>query len=118
MALATAKPTAVGRKLDAIREKGGLQGREIAQLLGTTPQTVSRWGTGKAEPQRRCLDRLLALAWVVEELAELYPPDETRLWLFSPHRMLEGERPADRIERDRVHDVLALIAQLRDGTFV
>ena len=108
---------ALARKLDSIRDEVGVQGREIAQLLGTTPQTVSRWRTGKAEPQRRSLDRLLTLAWLAEELAEFYPPDEARLWLFSPHRLLQGQRPADRIEEDRVDDVLALIAQLRDGSY-
>ncbi len=108
---------ALVRKLDAIRDGAGVQGREIAQLLGTTPQTVSRWRTGKAGPQRRSLDRLLTLAWLAEELAEFYPPDEARLWLFSPHRLLEGQRPADRIEEGRVDDVLALIAQLRGGSY-
>lgn len=116
---AATKPgaTALARKLDSIQERSGIQGREIAQLLDTTPQTVSRWRTGKAEPQRRGLDRLLTLAWLAEELAEFYPPDEARLWLFSPHRLLGGERPADRIAEGRIDDVLALIAQLRDGSY-
>ena len=119
MAVATQRgATALTRRLDAIRDQIGVQGREIAQLLGTTPQTVSRWHTGKAEPQRRSLDRLLALAWLAEELAEFYPADEARLWLFSPHRLLGGLRPADRIEEDRIDDVLALVAQLRDGSYV
>jgi uncharacterized protein (DUF2384 family) len=58
-----------------------------------------------------------ALAEVTEKLAEFYPPDEARLWLFSPHWLLEGQSPADRIDEDRVDDVLALIAQLRDGSY-
>ena len=37
--------TAVARKLNSIRESGGIRGREIAQLLETTPQTVSRWSS-------------------------------------------------------------------------
>lgn len=111
------RDTALARKLDLIQEDVGVHGREIAQLLGTTPQTVSRWRTGKAEPQRRRLDRLLTLAWLAEELSEFYSPDEARLWLFSPHRLLGGDRPADRIEEDRIDDVLALVAQLRDGSY-
>lgn len=110
---------AVASRLDAIRDRGGIKAREIAQLLDTTPQTVSRWRTGKVEPQPGSLHRLLTLEWLVGELAEFYPdPTEARLWLFSPHRLLNGERPADRIEQGRVDDVLALIAQLRDGAFV
>lgn len=117
-AVAQRGTTALARRLDAIRNAIGVKGRDIAQLLGTTPQTVSRWHTGKAEPQRDSLDRLLALGWLAEEMAEFYPADEARLWLFSPHRLLGGQRPADRIEEDRIDDVLALVAQLRDGSYV
>lgn len=109
---------AVANRLDAIREHGGIKAREVAQLLDTTPQTVSRWRTGKVEPQPDRLQRLLTLEWLVGELAEFYAPDEARLWLFAPHRLLDGDRPADRIQQGKVDDVLRLIAQLRDGAFV
>jgi transcriptional regulator with XRE-family HTH domain len=104
--------------LDAIRNRGGIKSREVAQLLDTTPQTVSRWRTGKVEPQPDRLRRLLTLEWLLGELAEFYSPAEARLWLFAPHRLLGGDRPADRIQQGKVDDVLALIAQLRDGAFV
>lgn len=109
--------SAVASRLSAIRGHGGIKGREIAQLLDTTPETVSRWNTGKTEPQPDRLQRLLALEWLLDQLSDLYEPDEARLWLFSPHRLLDGDRPADRIQADRVDEVLALIAQLRDGAF-
>lgn len=109
---------ALATRLDAIRNHGGVKSREIAQLLDTTPQTVSRWRTGKVQPQPDRLQRLLALEWLVDELAELYEPDHARLWLFAPNRLLGGDRPADRIQHDRLDDVLAVIAQLRDGAFV
>ena len=65
------------------------------------------------------LDRSVnpTLAWLTEELAEFYPHGEARLWLFSPHRLLEGQRPVDRIEEGRVDEVLTLIAQLRTGSY-
>lgn len=110
--------SAVAIRLDAIRDRGGIKGREIAQLLDTTPETVSRWNTGKSEPQPDRLQRLLALEWLLDQLSDLYEPEEARLWLFSPHRLLGGDRPADRIQVDRINDVLALIAQLREGAFV
>jgi transcriptional regulator with XRE-family HTH domain len=109
---------AVAQRLDAIRNNGGIRSREVAQLLDTTPQTVSRWRTGKVEPQPDRLQRLLTLEWLIGELAEFYEPDQTRLWLFAPHRLLAGERPADRIQRGQLDDVLTLISQLRDGAFV
>ncbi len=108
---------AIATRLDSIKERGGIRSREIAQLLETTPETVSRWNTGKTEPQPDRLHRLLALEWLLDQLADLYEPDEARLWLFSPHRLLDGDRPADRIQADRIDDVLGLLAQLRDGAF-
>ncbi len=105
-------------RLDKMRERGGIKGREIAQLLGTTPETVSRWNTGKTEPQPDRLQRLLILEWIIDELAQFYEPDEARLWFFSPHRLLGGDRPADRIQQGNADEVRVLIAQLKDGAYV
>lgn len=109
--------SALAVRLDSIKARGGVRAREIAQLLDTTPQTVSRWQTGRAEPQPEGLQRLLALEWLVEQLADFYPPDEARLWLFSRHTQLAGRRPADLIAEGRTEEVLAIIDQLRDGAY-
>jgi transcriptional regulator with XRE-family HTH domain len=109
--------TAVGARLDSIRMRAGIKSRDVAQLLDTTPETISRWRKGRVEPSSERLGRLLTLEWLVDQLAEFYRPDEARLWLFAPHRLLDGERPADRIKQGHVDDVLALIAQLRDGAY-
>ena len=108
----------VSSSLEVVRDKAGISFREVAQLLNTTPETVSRWNTGRADPQPRKFKKLATLAWLSEQLAEFYKPEEARLWLFTPQRLLRGETPADRIEHDRLEDVLALIAQLQDGAFV
>jgi transcriptional regulator with XRE-family HTH domain len=110
--------TAVATRLDRIRDRSGMKSREVAQLLDTTPETISRWQRGRVEPGRDRLERLLTLEWLVDQLGEFYEPDEARLWLFSPHKLLGGERPADRIQGGRVDDVLALISQLQDGAYV
>jgi len=112
---------ALASKLDAIKEKGGVKSRDLAQLLATTPQTVSRWQSGKTEPQGDQLRKLLALEWLAGQLADLYAPDEAKLWIFSPHRLLQGESPAERIQSkgmDGIDDVLALINQIKEGAFV
>lgn len=108
---------AVAARLDVIRDRAGIRSRDVAQLLDTTPQTVSRWRSG-VEPQRERLQRLLTLEWLVTQLAEIYEPDEAKLWLFSPHQLLHGDRPADRIQDGRVDDVLTLVSQLADGAYV
>lgn len=111
-------PGAVAARLDAIKAHAGVRSREIAELLGTTPQTISRWQQGHVDPQPAKLQQLLTLGWLADELAEFYPPDEARLWLFSPHRLLGGDTPAARIQQGKSQDVLALIDQLRDGAVV
>lgn len=111
-------PGALATRLDAIKRNAGVRSREIAQLLDTTPQTVSRWQQGHVDPQPLKLQQLLTLEWIADQLREFYAPDEARLWLFSPHRLLGGDTPADRIQVGKAEDVLALIDQLRDGAFV
>lgn len=109
--------SAVAKRLDSIRERGGISSREVAQLLSTTPQTVSRWRQGRASPQPDSLDRLLKLDWLADQLAAFYEPDEARLWLFSPHPDLGGRRPADLIAQDRTDQVLAVIDRLQSGAY-
>ncbi len=111
-------PGAVAATLDRIQDRAGIRSRDVAELLGTTQQTVSRWRYDKSDPQPSTLTRLLALEWVATQLAEFYQPDEARLWLYRPHPLLRGERPADRIQGADVDSVLALIDQLRSGAYV
>lgn len=111
-------PTAVANRLVHITERAGVKGRELAQLLDTTPETISRWKSGR-EPQPDKLERLLQLEWLVDQLAEIYPqPDEARLWLFSRQRLLQGDSPANRIQKGHLEDVLQVIAHVKDGAYV
>jgi transcriptional regulator with XRE-family HTH domain len=109
---------AIAARLDAIQKRAAVTSREVAQLLNISPETVSRWRTGKTEPQTERRDYLLKLEWLVSELSELYSPDEARLWLFSPHKLLKRNRPIDRIQRGTMEDVLTVISQIKDGAFV
>lgn len=110
--------SAVAKRLDNIREKGGIKSREVAQLLDTTPQTVSRWQSGHASPQPKSLERLLTLEWLADQLSQFYAPDEARLWLFSPNVALNGRRPAALIVEGGADEVLSLIDQLQSGAYV
>src|SRR5690348_3360784 len=110
--------SAVAQRLESIRKKGGIKSRDIAQLLNTTPETASRWQSGNVEPHSERLQMLLTLEWLVGELSEFYGPEEARLWLFAPHRLLKGQSPAKRIQDGEIDEVLTLVAQLRDGAYV
>lgn len=108
---------AIAERIQGIQTIADITAREVAQLLRTTPETISRWRGGKTEPQPKMRDSLLQLEWLVTELAEIYPPQEAHLWLFSPHRLLAGERPVDLIERGESERILQIIAQLKDGAY-
>lgn len=51
-------------------------------------------------------------------MSELYSPEETRLWLFSPHKSLGEETAAARIQSGKTADVFALLDQLRSGSYL
>ncbi len=106
---------ALAKRLDAIKAHAGIKLRDIARLLETTPETVSRWRAGKVNPRPDRLERLLALESVMDQLSEFRAPAEARLWLFSAHGLLGDQRPVDVLREQRFDDVTALIDQMRDG---
>lgn len=109
--------SAVARKIDEIKTRTSISANSIAEILGTTPQTLSRWTTGKNGPQQAHLERLLELHYLTEQLAEYFTPEDARLWLFTPHVQLNGERPADLITQGRHKEVLAVIARWVDSAY-
>ena len=108
----------VSGRLADIRAKANMRVREVADLVGTSPSTVSRWQSGRSRPREANLARVITLEWLVTQLAQLYPPRDAREWLLASHPLLGGDRPYDRIEQGRTDDVLALIEQLTTGAYV
>jgi uncharacterized protein (DUF2384 family) len=109
--------SAVAQRLQFISSTTKVREHEMAELLGTTPQSVHRWRKDQADPQSAHLRRIVDLAFVAEELAELYQPDEARLWLYARHRLLDGQRPVDLIARGEIDPVLQVIALLKDSAY-
>lgn len=111
-------PNAIARKLRAIQEKGALGGVDIANVLGTRPETVSRWNQGKALPRPDKEKLLVELDYIVDQLSDFYEPDEARLWLISRQKLLDGDIPAKLIQNGQTDRVIQMIHQLRDGVFL
>ena len=109
--------TSVARRVDSIKKRALISSSNIAQLVGTTPQTLSRWSTGRHEPQREHLERLLTLDYVAEQLSEFFEPSDVKMWLFAPHPELASARPADLLADGRIEEVLAVIERLRDSAY-
>lgn len=97
---------------------GGLQGRDIANIMAVSPATVSRWSTGKSSPDIKSQTSIAALRYVVDRLADFYTPEETRVWLHAAHPMLRGARAVDIIHEGRLEEVLAVIEALDAGAYV
>ena len=109
---------AIARKLEAIKEKGQMSAIDVANFLGIRPETVSRWRQGKAFPRADAQKLLMELEYVVDQLSDIYEPQEARLWLYARQRLLKGGVPAELIRNGRTDEVLAVIDQLREGVFV
>ncbi|TAL77170.1 MAG: DUF2384 domain-containing protein [Beijerinckiaceae bacterium] len=109
--------SAISKILDHLKDDGGLQGKDVANIVSVSPATVSRWSNGKATPDLKTQTIIAELRYVVDRLADFYSPDETRLWLHTKHPMLKGERAIDLINQGRTEDVLAVIDALDVGAY-
>ena len=109
--------TALSKLLDHLKDSGGLQGKDIANIASVSPATVSRWSSGKATPDLRTQTMIAELRYVVDRLGEFYTPDETRIWLHAKHPMLDNERAIDLVNRGDTEKVLAIIDALDAGAY-
>ena len=114
----TSTTSPIGRRIDSILEKGGMNSRDIANIFSIRPETVSRWNQGKAFPQRDTEQGILDLEFIVDMLSEIYEPDEARLWLMSRQRTMGNQRPAELIGDGRIEEVITAVHQLRDGAYL
>ncbi|MGH6796521.1 MAG: hypothetical protein ACREDD_02860 [Methylocella sp.] len=110
--------SAVARKLESLCTKGAMRHIEVANLLGTRPETVSRWNQGRAYPRASTEKTLLELEYIVDQLSDFYEPNEARLWIFSPQKHLGGVSPAELIRNGRIDEALRLVNQLRDSVYL
>ena len=115
---AAERSTAVARLVDDLQRYGGLKGRDIANIVGVSPPTVSRWRKGEGGPTIEKQRVIAELRWVAERLSDFYEPDEARLWLQSSHPQLKGERPYDLINQGRTAEVLEVIERLDSGVYL
>lgn len=109
---------AIARKIESIEEKGNMRSRDVANILGIRPETVTRWNKGKAFPRAEAERVLLDLEYIVDQLSDFYEPNEARVWLFSRQRVLGGETPVQLIQKGETNRVIAILDQLRDGVYL
>ena len=103
--------------VEAMRNAKSNKGTDVANITAVSPATVSRWTAGTSFPQPKTQLLISDLRYVVDRLAELYDPEETRLWLYAKHRLLNGARAIDLIHGGRADEVLGVIEGLNEGTY-
>ncbi len=108
---------AVAQLVEDVRIRGGIKGSDLANITAVSPATVSRWAAGKASPHPRTQLVISDLRYVVDRLAEFYAPDETRIWLYARHPLLDGARAIDLIHASAADRVLAVIESLADAAY-
>ena len=108
---------AVARVVEDLRVRGGLKGSDVANITQVSQATVSRWAAGKAAPHPRTQLVISDLRYVVDRLAEFYSPEETRLWLYARHPLLDGARAIDLIHDSGADRVLTVIDSLSEAAF-
>ena len=118
MSRSIAETNVVAEKLELVKTKAAIRSVDVANILGTTPETVSRWNNGRAYPRPSKENLLVDLEYIVERLAEFYSdPRTARAWLYSRHRYFDGVRPADLIREGRTQEVLEAIQAMGSPTY-
>jgi hypothetical protein len=115
---AVTRTSAVASMLNDLRDHGGLRDTDLANMTTVLPLTVALWLSGDAIPQPKIQLLISHLRYVVERLAEFYTPDETRIWLYTRHPLLNGERAIDLLQEDRTTEVLSVIEGLDESTYI
>jgi transcriptional regulator with XRE-family HTH domain len=108
--------TAIARIIAELRSCSGLKATDVANIASVSPAKVSRWIAGKARPDPQTQLVISDLRYVVDRLSEFYSPDETRLWLYSKHRLLNGERAINLINQGKADKILAAVASIDEAS--
>jgi len=105
-----------GVNVKAIREKTGLSQEQLAQLLGISWVSVSRWERNVAQPSSAAAARLQRLRELLARIGRALPKEEVPRFLRTPQPLLRGYRPIDLLESDySFRDLLAFVDAAKSG---
>jgi transcriptional regulator with XRE-family HTH domain len=105
--------------LDDLRERARLTAKDLADFTDVSEATISWWASGaQATPDHRTQLVLYDLRYVVDRMADLYTPDETRTWLYSKNALLAGGTAIELIRAGRTEEVRSAIEGLLAATYL
>jgi transcriptional regulator with XRE-family HTH domain len=116
-----AQPPALGdaadRRVRYLRREMGLTEKDLAAATGAADRTVRRWLAGTT-PQHRHAEHLDDLNMIVEELADSLTAKGVRQWLHGRNRLLDGDRPIDRLNKGDIEAVYKAAQAFSRGYYV
>jgi transcriptional regulator with XRE-family HTH domain len=116
-----AQPAALGdaadRRVRYLRREMGLTEKDLAAATGAADRTVRRWLAGTT-PQHRHAEHLDDLNMIVEELADSLTAKGVRQWLHGRNRLLDGDRPIDRLNKGDIEAVYKAAQAFSRGYYV
>jgi Protein of unknown function (DUF2384) len=102
------------RIVEDIRETA-LTSAEIAEITGVKERQVHHWASGAHRPQGIKRDRLLDVAYIVDQLKDVYTPEGVDIWLHGRNESLGGQRPIDLLRAGDFQTVLYAVERLKTG---
>jgi transcriptional regulator with XRE-family HTH domain len=100
----------------AIREKMGMSQEQLAQLLGTSWVSVSRWERKVAQPSSASATRLHRLRQLLTRIGHALPKEEIPRFLQTAQPLLRGYRPIDLLDSEYSYrDLLAFVDAAKSG---
>jgi uncharacterized protein (DUF2384 family) len=118
MAIRRVELGALAEKVSIAIDNLGLTDGEVGSIVDASGRSVTRWAAGEVVPRRLNKQRLLEFAYVAEALTAVLPRDHANVWLLTPHRRLDHEKPADLIQQGRYREVLNLIEATAAGSLL
>jgi transcriptional regulator with XRE-family HTH domain len=109
---------ATDRLLVRFEREMGLTPAELADALGVSPRTVSRWRAGETLPQREARSRLATLDELRLHLNRTFEDGAVPSWLRTPNRYLGGVTPFEMLRLGRFERVDAALVAIDAGFFV
>lgn len=100
----------------ALRAKTTLSQEQLAQVLGTSWISVSRWERHIAQPSPDAEARLRRLNELVDRIEQALPESEVPKFLQTPQPLLRGYRPIDLLSNEySFQDLLAFVESAKSG---
>ena len=107
--------SAIADRVKNLSNTLALTQEDVGKLVKASPRAVSRWKAGESVPKKLTRQRLLELVYVGDQLTKVLRSEDANLWIFSPNELLDGDSPAERIERRDFRAVLSVIEALAEG---